>query len=1013
MVPLTEKLLADAGGWQAMKEARLLVAAERVTDARYEPPELVGRVRGAEVEFRSGLHITSKTDIVNTCTCMESRRWGRICAHSIAVGLAVIAPPKVIAAPVVTKVAAPSLFSESDGEPCSLHVILPLNFAAAWEKDAVMLVVEAQLGEQRKPFGTLDVKRTYHVDSADAALAPRLLAAMGGKPLAMLTLRRSEFTEFLRVVIGHPRLTFGKSTAVCVKDDGFRPPLAVRREAGGLVLTASVSGRNLIGAQSAWCFEDATFFAVAAGLPAPYLRLLDGAMTIPADAADTFLAREMPTLARFFSVTGEVAPAADAVEVPDATFAAHFEGSLNHLTARLDAVYGDRRVTLDATGAALARFARNRAAEQDALGRLRACGFSGPDVKGEFVLKGERGILGFFASHLPRLQRDWLVTIGERFEHVTRDVERVQPRMEIVSSGEQWFDLRYDLASGSGERFSGTDIARLLQAGQSFVKKGAKIAVFDSALLDEFEHVLRDSAPRQLQPGVYRMDRKQAGALDLFASEHGVAVGGQGTWREWATSVRNLDKLRTVPLGSLESVLRPYQKQGVYWLNFLAQNGLAGILADEMGLGKTLQALAFLRTLRGSGPSIVVCPSSLIFNWQAEAAKWTPELRVHALEGGKRDFARIAASDLVITSYPLLRRDIEEYRGVEFAAAMLDEAQHIKNPDSQNAQSAAGLRARHRFALTGTPMENTVRDIWSLMHFLMPGYLGSRADFRERFERAVQTDPAGPEAARLRRRIQPFMLRRTKKTAAADLPDKIEQVAYCELTPVQRELYTRLASATRTQLAELAGEKNAGKSRMLMLTALLRLRQAACDARLLGMENPPPAEDASAKLDLLGELLATAIDGGHRVLVFSQFVKMLSGIRERLDADRIDYCYLDGSTRDRGGEVARFQNGTAPVFLISLKAGGTGLNLTAADTVIHFDPWWNPAVEAQATDRAHRIGQRSVVTSYKLIARDTVEEKILNLQAKKRAAIEATIESEQPLMEGLSMSEIEDLLNDE
>lgn len=1040
MIPLTEKLLADAGGWQAMKEARQLFAAGRVRDARYEPPELLGHVRGAETEFRSGLRITSKTDIVNTCTCAESRRWGRICAHSLAVGLAVLAPSPVVAPVVVEKPAPPanSTFSEQDGEPCALYFILPPNFLAAWEKDAVMLVVEAEFGGARKPFSTLNAQHSYRVDAADFALAPKLLVAMGGKPLAMLTLRRNEFAEFLRSAVGHSRITFGRATKVTVESstavpavggagvspaasggtpDGPTgetpvPRLAVRREAAGLILTASVSGKLLIGAQSAWRFEGAKFSAVAAGLPAPYLRLLEGPMTIPADAADAFLAKELPTLARYFSVEGEVTPSADAVAVPDARFAAHFEGSLNFLTARLDAIYAERRVTLDSTGASLARFARNRAAELGAIAQLRACGFEGPSAKGEFALKGERGILSFFASALPRFQRGWTVTIGERFEHVTREVERVQPRMEVISSGEQWFDLRYELASGSGERFSGTDIARLLQAGQSFVKKGSKIAVFDAALLDEFENVLRDSAPRQLTPGTYRMERRQAGALDLFASEHGVAVGGNGAWRDWAAATRNLESLRAVPLGALEGVMRPYQKHGVYWLHFLAQNGLAGILADEMGLGKTLQALAFLRTLRGSGPSIVVCPSSLIFNWQSEAAKWTPELRVHALEGGKRDFAKIAAADLVITSYPLLRRDIEQYRDIEFSAALLDEAQHIKNPDSQNAQSAAGLRARHRFALTGTPMENTVRDIWSLMHFLMPGYLGSRADFRERFERAVQTDPAGTEAARLRRRIQPFMLRRTKKTAAADLPDKIEQVAYCELTPVQRELYTRFASATRTQLAELAGEKNAGKSRMLMLTALLRLRQAACDARLLGMENPPTADEASAKLELLGELLATAIDGGHRVLVFSQFVKMLDGIRERLTTDGIDYCYLDGSTKDRGGEVARFQNGTAPVFLISLKAGGTGLNLTAADTVIHFDPWWNPAVEAQATDRAHRIGQRSVVTSYKLIARDTVEEKILNLQAKKRAAIEATIESEAPLMEGLSMAEIEDLLGE-
>ena len=441
----------------------------------------------------------------------------------------------------------------------------------------------------------------------------------------------------------------------------------------------------------------------------------------------------------------------------------------------------------------------------------------------------------------------------------------------------------------------------------------------------------------------------------------------------------------------------------------LYENGINGILADEMGLGKTLQALAFLRTLSGQGPSLIVCPSSLIFNWQAEAARWTPELRVVALEGPQRlrDFDRIPATDIIITSYPLLRLDLEKHRTHTYAAIILDEAQNIKNPDSLNAQSACALLGKHHLALTGTPVENSPRDLWSIFQFLMPGYLGTRQEFKQRYE---TSSPGGPEQSRLRRRIAPFLLRRTKQQVAADLPEKLEQIAWCELTASQQEIYTQLTQTTRRQLSELASAKDQKKSRMLMLTALLRLRQAACDVRLLGMEHPPPDEEASAKLDRLLELLGEAMDEGHRVLVFSQFVTMLGHIRARLEAAGITYCYLDGSSQDRAQQVQDFQNGQAPVFLISLKAGGTGLTLTAADTVIHFDPWWNPAVEAQATDRAHRIGQRNIVTSYKLIARGTVEEKILALQNKKRAMIAATLESEQPMMEGLTLQEIESLL---
>ncbi|MEO6788451.1 MAG: SNF2-related protein [Chthoniobacteraceae bacterium] len=1032
MVELTEKLLMDAGGWQAMKEARSLYEAGKVIEAAYAPPALTGRVRAGELEYRAGLLVKSRTDIENTCTCAESRRRGLICAHSLAVGVAVIrgmrnvdaaasdaAKGGVVVAITGAKAEAhaaedANFSTTADGTEVALHVILPPNFAAAWEKKSVMIVCEVEIAGQRRPLGSLPADARHRVSDADAALVKQLRARAGGKLPAVVMATREQFAALLEVLAGHPRVTFGKTRAVRIEAEGPREALRVERMEDGGLRVSSVAGAGdlLLAMHSAWRLADATFTHVAPGLPAAYLPVLAQAVTVPAANADGFLARELPVLAEFFEIEGDAVPGAPA-ELPVPEFAAHFEGSLNFLTARVEAIYGERRVTLDVTGAALAMFARNRASEQAALERLRACGFSGPDGKGELILKGEQRILAFFAAALPRLKREWKVTIGERFGHVTREVERIEPRLEIRSSGEQWFDLSYELGTASGERFSGADIARLLQGGQSHMRrKNGKLAVFDPAILDEFEQLLRDSDPRQTQAGVYRLDRRQAGALDGFIEENRVAVGGEMRWREWAGTARNLDRLTPVPLGSLETVLRDYQKHGVYWLNFLAKNGFGGILADEMGLGKTVQTLAFLRTLAGQGSSLVVCPSSLIFNWRAEAAKWTPELRVLAIEGPQRaeDFRKIAESDLVITSYPLLRRDAAAYEGMQFATVILDEAQHIKNPDSQNAHAASSLQSRHRFVLTGTPIENSVRDIWSLMNFLMPRYLGTRAEFRERYESAIQGDAGGREQQRLTRRIRPFLLRRTKKSVAKEIPDKLEQIAYCELSVTQRQVYMELAAGTRQQLFDLAGEKDRNQARMVMLTALLRLRQAACDLRLLGLESPPSEAEASAKLNLLEELLSEALDGGHRVLVFSQFVTMLGFIRRRLDSLGIAYCYLDGQTRERGAEVGRFQAGGMPIFLISLKAGGTGLNLSAADTVVHFDPWWNPAVEAQATDRAHRIGQKKVVTSYKLIARGTVEEKIVSLQAKKRAITAATLDSEQPLMEGLSMDDIRELL---
>ncbi len=495
-------------------------------------------------------------------------------------------------------------------------------------------------------------------------------------------------------------------------------------------------------------------------------------------------------------------------------------------------------------------------------------------------------------------------------------------------------------------------------------------------------------------------------------------VQAPSAWRERAAKQSGEAKLECPPLGDLETVLRPYQKQGVGWLHFLRENGFGGILADEMGLGKTLQTLAFLNSLRTNKasetalPHLIVCPTSLVFNWVAEVKKFTPELKVLALHGADRHerFAEIATSDLVVTSYALIRRDAERYRGLEFDTVALDEAQHIKNRQTQNAQAVKSVKARHRLVLTGTPLENSVLDLWSIFDFLMPGYLGSAKDFRERYELPITKNKDAEAQARLARRLRPFMLRRLKKEVAADLPAKLEQVSYCELTPDQRGVYQQVIEASRKEILAAVGAEGLAKSRLMVLTALLRLRQVCCDLRLLKLENTNPA-NASGKLEMFSELLEEVVDGGHRVLVFSQFTSMLALLKERLTEEGIEYCYLDGSTTNRAEVVERFQkDATVPVFLISLKAGGVGLNLTGADTVIHFDPWWNPAVEDQATDRAHRIGQTRVVTSYKLITRDTVEEKILLLQNRKREIIQATLGGEEEFAASLNWEEIQELL---
>jgi len=645
------------------------------------------------------------------------------------------------------------------------------------------------------------------------------------------------------------------------------------------------------------------------------------------------------------------------------------EGSLRHLEAEISFDYSVAGVA-------------NPAAEGEALRELMANGFE--DARGKAVLRGEDATVRFFASSLPRLKAKWDVLEGERFAHVTKDIVRIEPHFAIREKDDGWLDFHVHFTAGSEAMLSPQDVAQLLRSGRPQVRlKDGRIAVPDAGLAADLEEVLRDCDPEQAR-GAYRVRPAQRAYLEESIAGW-TGAPGAGT------------KPPELPLGPVSARLRPYQAAGARWMLWLAGRGLGGLLADEMGLGKTIQALAMLEVR--PGPHLVVCPSSLVWNWQREAAAFTPQLRVLGIEGGGRAslFARIKESDLVVTSYALIRRDAERYRGIRFATVILDEAQHIKNPDSQNARAAAVIDAGARFILTGTPLENSLRDLWSLMEFVLPGYLGPRRDFQERYEKPLLEGAQGPLWDRLNRRVRPWILRRRKADLLPDLPAKLEQIVEVELTPAQKSAYTQLQVAARAEVDALRSSGGAG--RMRVLTALLRLRQACCDLRLLGAK-----EGASAKLDALRELVGEAVDGGHRVLVFSQFTSMLDLIGPALDEAGFAYCRLDGSTKDRAGTVGRFQADPGiPVFLISLKAGGTGLNLTAADTVIHFDPWWNPAVEAQATDRAHRIGQERVVTSIKLIARDTVEHRVIAMQEKKRALISGLLDSE------AAMPDVEDL----
>ena len=457
----------------------------------------------------------------------------------------------------------------------------------------------------------------------------------------------------------------------------------------------------------------------------------------------------------------------------------------------------------------------------------------------------------------------------------------------------------------------------------------------------------------------------------------------------YAQRFREAPEIAAVPLpAGFLATLRPYQQQGVDWLQHLRGHGLSGFLADDMGLGKTAQTIAHIAVEHAAGrldrPALVVVPTSLISNWTAELTKFAPHLRVVVLHGLDRHEKRDRLDDrhVVVTTYTVLTRDIEEMKELSWHIVVLDETQAIKSPDAKATRAVCQLQTRHRLCLSGTPIENNLDELWSQFAFLMPGLLGDRRQFTKRFRTPIEKRADDTRRVQLVRRIRPFILRRTKAEVASELPPKHNILRRITLAPDQRELYETIRATLYDKVREQVAERSLAQSRIVVLDALLKLRQACCDPRLVKLPSARLVE-TSSKLDDLMEMIGEMVPEGRRILLFSQFTSMLDLIKPRLTEAGVRFVELRGDTMDRAEPVRAFEAGEVPVFLISLKAGGRGLNLVGADTVIHYDPWWNPAVEDQATDRAHRIGQTRSVFVYKLIAADTVEERILELQQRK------------------------------
>lgn len=613
----------------------------------------------------------------------------------------------------------------------------------------------------------------------------------------------------------------------------------------------------------------------------------------------------------------------------------------------------------------------------------------------DFTLPTRKDWLDFIAFDLPQLHAGgWQIEMDESFDVPVIEIDQLHASLLADEESPGWFDVEV------GIDYNGTqiDLIPLLQQALMYldINNDSDDALPETLWLHNGEALIRVASER-IRPLARTLlsllGKERDGKLTLPKLDAAQIMGDlEADWESTAELGSLSEKLSSfqaldpvpVPAG-LQARLRHYQQDGLNWLVFLRKFGLGGILADDMGLGKTLQTLACIQSEKSSGrlnaPALVVCPTTLIANWEAEAEKFTPGLKRLVIHGHRRKplFDQVAEADLVITSYPLLHRDLDHHKSQPYSLAFFDEAQHLKNPATATSKAARRVPADNRIALTGTPMENHLGELWSLFDLVLPGYLADQKSFRAHYRKPIEEQGDQDRYGALSRRVRPFMLRRTKDQVTPELPEKTEIVRHVELNRQQKDLYETIRATMDKRIRALLAEKGPARSQIEILDALLKLRQICCHPVLLN----PEETAGSAKLDCLMEMLEQLLDEGRRIIIFSQFTSMLALIETSLKAAGIGYEKLTGQTRDRSTPVKRFQNGDNPVFLISLKAGGTGLNLTAADCVIHYDPWWNPAAEQQATDRAWRIGQDKPVFVYRLITEGTVEERIQALQARK------------------------------
>ena len=1046
---LSEKKLKDWAGWKAFRDGQSLFERGVVEKVTIDDPFVIGQLNLGPRGMRSKFEILSNGLVENHCPCRDNQERGLICCHLVAMGLSLLSKNKDNKVNgrvdrIAKSVKGIRVRRARKSTPGAIHAELLLEISENWidEIDKSSVSIDIYIIEKNKKYPIIDIKpeQAIYFRKKDNQLLELLEKFNDGLVSFSKRYSNFQFVEILKLSNNENILIKNSDNFLNLDNNSINYSLLVNldKENGELFLNLHFEQEFfnptfLLGENEGWIILNNNLFFIDYILPNQLRAIYKKTLRISRVNVPSFIISELVKIEKDITIESDITPDLFYMKPAKPSFRLLIKGSPASLSAKLFANYDDYELVAgradrkgnfaipDANDLLKYRI-RNMIAEKNAVEKLQTVGFIGRAGDTLKNIEGVSEVLNFLGSGVPKIQRlGWIVELEGRVKPFVEKTEVITPRVNISENSDgSYFDINYEYISENAS-IKESDIKKALELGNSFIEHKGKTILLDGDAIMQALEVFQDCLPNNLDQSKVNLESIYGSYVySTLDSLDGIEVTASKKWMEKAKTLNDQDVLKNVDLSkNLKCSLRKYQKDGVNWLRFLENRGFCGILADEMGLGKTVQTLAWLQLDRSEKnqknlPALIICPTSLVENWAEEVKRFTPDKSILVLQGSDRhkDWKNIPNYNIIITSYALMRRDIDKHLDFTYSVAILDEAQQIKNRTTQNALAAKKIQANHRLVLSGTPIENSVTDLWSIMDFLMPGYLGDHKTFHEKYELPIIHGGTEGDLAqiKLKRKLHPFLLRRLKKHVAKDLPPKIERIASCKLTPDQLLVYQQLLNASKNRIEKMVEKDGFNKSRMEILKTLLRLRQTCNHIDLLHLKDIK-SKNPSGKMDLFFSLLNEAIDSSHRILVFSQFTGMLSILKNELEKKDIKYCYLDGSTKNRQDIVKLFnRDHSIPVFLMSLKAGGTGLNLTGADMVIHFDPWWNPAVENQATDRAHRIGQKRTVYSVKLITKGTIEEKVVALQESKKNIIDSTLTTDDQVMQKLTWEDVQKLL---